>query len=116
MLDRRVELGRDHLQESALGCLEVGSVQLEHAARADGDGRHPVVAGRLAVGHLCLAVDEEAHTGEAECLAGARDDGLQRVFAAEHAARHRGEQLRLGGRPAGFTGPSGGLIDDEAHQ
>ena len=30
-----VELGGDDLQQAALGCLEVGSVQLEHAARAD---------------------------------------------------------------------------------
>ena len=101
VLERRLELRDDHVEQAPVGGLQVAAVQLEVARGASsptGSADDAAVGHRLAVGgeHRAVGV-EQPHAGHPERLARAADQRRHGALAAQHAAGDRREQLRLGG-------------------
>ena len=62
------------------------------------------------------AVRTQDHAGHAERLTQSRDQSIERILAAEHAAGDVGQGLGFGHRPGCDSRSPGRLIDDDTHQ
>ena len=76
-----------------------------------------VLGERLPIGGDHRAVGgEQPDAAQPERLARPRDQGRGGAVAAQHVARHGGEELGLSGGALGGTGAPGGLVHDDAHE
>ena len=93
----------------------IGAVGRRRDDRVKVDDVRLLPGGAYAADRDINAVMGEAHAGEAERLAGAVENRLQRIGAAQHSVGHAGEHFRFRGRTLGLPRLLVGPVDDEGH-